>query len=281
MVLSSALSIPLSRVGIWRLEEKPWSRIEPVRRVLRSKLDFNADRYTLIDFIAQATSEQPEAPVPAVYSYLHVLDEISARPFEPLILPVEGDAPLTVDIVTAAQFFEAHVSEKYAECPVAFQDVLFARLERTLAESTISRTYVIVLSSITAAWEKVQELADSIASETPLVSVATLEQIISNLEMVLEGVRVQERELIRTWYLTIPPDVAIGEERLTEWFTLLDVIADWEYDSECAERLREAAGDFAAYFYERLREMERAYERELAECARTGETGSYTTISNS
>ncbi|GJE95632.1 hypothetical protein PsYK624_118180 [Phanerochaete sordida] len=236
--------------------------------------------------IIQAKSTNPEPPVPAAYLYMHVLDEMAACPFEPIVFPVEGGGePLKANLETTVEFFEAHAQNRYALCPQAFQEVLAARLQRTLAESTISRTYGRVMSSVSEAWEEIEHFSYSITSETPPASITTMEQIVSNLVTILGAVRTHERELLRIWPLAVPADVAIGAERLAEWFTLFDAIADWDHESESAERLREAAQDFADYLHARfvdLHGLEHAKRGEPAE-ERMGraDKGSDTAISES
>ena len=71
-------------------------------------------------------------------------------------------------------------------------------------------------------------------------------------------------------------------DQLFEWCTLFDVISNWEYDSECAERLREAAADFASYFRVRLvdlKNLERAKENEVADHEGTSERDRLTAAS--
>ncbi|GJE95637.1 hypothetical protein PsYK624_118230 [Phanerochaete sordida] len=285
IILSSAFGIPLSRVGLWRLEERPWPVLESIRRLLRRELDFNTDKHILIRLMSQAASPEREPPIPSVYVYTHVLDEISARPFKPVVLPVPGrSAPFTADQETTVQLFERYVKIQFAACPAAFQEVLFMRLQHSLAESAVSRIYGAVISSVYEAWEELEAFAKNLTSETSPGAFSAVDGAVSELMDTLGKMHAYDREVRHIWPFAVPLDVVIGVARFNEWIAVFEIISGWAFDAECAERLRAAADDFYEEFCDRALELERlqcAQKIALAEHADIIERESYTAISDS
>ncbi|GJE95648.1 hypothetical protein PsYK624_118340 [Phanerochaete sordida] len=283
LILSSAFGIALSRVGLWRLEDRPWPKIESVRRILHRKFDFGADRDLLIRLMTRSAC--PEPPILAVYLYAHVLNEISAHHFEPMVLPVQGGGePLAVDSESTAHYFEVHTMNQYAASPTAFRELLWARLEHAFAAGTIARTYGKVMLSINTTWERIEDFASSIDAETPPSSVSTLTKIICDLVAVLHTMRAHEEHFMGSWPHTVPADVAIGAERLAEWFDLFYAMVEWDYAGESADDLREAALDFADDFHARLMDLCHAggaNQEELSEGAGETETESQSVLPES
>ncbi|GJE95654.1 hypothetical protein PsYK624_118400 [Phanerochaete sordida] len=277
IVLSKALGIALSRVGIWRLEGNPWAAIHSVRLTLRRTYDFNGYRDIIDNLDPQ--SESTESPVLSVYFCIHLIAEVFAHPFGPLVIPVAGQEPRTVSSDWFARYFEIQAQKYFEACPPAFQEVIFPRLDAVRAESLIARTCGRVMPTISAAWERLEDFASRVDSESPRASV--LDRTIRNIVGGLEDLRTEERNLLRSWPHTITADAAIGVGRLTKWFSLFCDMAEWEYDSESAQTLREIAQDIADDYHARfvaLHRLARAKEEKLAECSAAIEREGYTAI---
>ncbi|GJE95641.1 hypothetical protein PsYK624_118270 [Phanerochaete sordida] len=252
IVLSDALRIPLSRVGIWKLADKPWKKIDRVRQLLRHTFDFHADKRSFTGFLVVMT--HPEPPVLVVYVYTHVLDELSARLPDSLFIPgPEGQTPITLDSCGIALLVDRHIQENYAKCPSAFQEMLYTRMDRSLARNAIAQFHTGVILPISEAWTATANLARRIASETVGAEpAATCARVAQELATILREMHVRERAVRRNWPHTVPIDVAIGADRLAEWCGLFDDMARWEYECESAQELKEVAKDFADYFHARL-----------------------------
>ncbi|GJE95657.1 hypothetical protein PsYK624_118430 [Phanerochaete sordida] len=141
-VLSKALEIPLVEEGIWRLTEKPFTIIAPVRTRCSQSLHGTG----LLAYVTSMHMPSAAPPVLEAYRCVHAITLLDAEAADDEPPGRHAHAVLRL---------EAALAQAYAACPPAFQDVLFPQLEACRARHHTLTRLVMPFTAAQRAWEQV------------------------------------------------------------------------------------------------------------------------------
>ncbi|EKM57444.1 uncharacterized protein PHACADRAFT_251103 [Phanerochaete carnosa HHB-10118-sp] len=246
-VLSKAFALPLCKEGLWRLEQKPWTKIKSVRRSWTWGPTPESHRSQLAELLGRMGT--PESPVLCVYLAIHAINQLALH--QDLRSPALRGGHFGV--IGILLLFRSELNHQYAKCPPAFQEVLFPRLEACSLRNDISRFYEASVKWIANTWNRLKQYAPYVVANEATVELLELfDSILRDATVMVFKVQDIDKLLLRSWSYSIPADTAIGVERLTTWHALFDEIANWDGPGASLPALQGAAKELRDNYRVRL-----------------------------
>ncbi|EKM52245.1 uncharacterized protein PHACADRAFT_260483 [Phanerochaete carnosa HHB-10118-sp] len=243
-VLSDILSIPLRKEGTWRLESKPWTKINPVRKFCATSVEFEAPT------LAEVTKfvDSVKSDVLAVYVMLHAVNRIMDKLQRCAVQAVPSLHGLNQleDVGAAKTLVMDRLPVYLPRCPSAFQSLIQQPMKACLIGVLIAQGYDTPLSILRIQWAQCSaEAVRGVASEASLSAMAKT----------IRNARQNDAFVFRQWRFNTPFNQAIGAPRFRSWFLLLSHLSSIRGSSNGAAEVKEVAVQLRDLFAGRLLDM--------------------------
>ncbi|EKM48690.1 uncharacterized protein PHACADRAFT_33784, partial [Phanerochaete carnosa HHB-10118-sp] len=206
--LSEAFNLPLSREGIWQLEQMPWTKIDLVRQAYAWTIQSDSRQLDSI----MATLKDMLPPVLKVYMNMRAIDIlIDLSPFSNATSPINAkDFRALIECGDVIVRLIQLVKTQYENCSPVFLDILLLRLNTCLGQGDICVAYNVAFRSIACCWSGLKlDAYDANGAVVDLLLNAIMQKLGGMLHQIL-----QEYDLmLQNWPYTHPLDVMIGVER--------------------------------------------------------------------
>ncbi|GJE95660.1 hypothetical protein PsYK624_118460 [Phanerochaete sordida] len=219
-VLSRALDVPLVKAGTWRLAQKPFAVIAPLRAMWAKPFDEKGD-YGRRDVVENLGACTGMSAALQVYWALRAIATLDYDWLHPGRFSA-GDRGYAFDSpgphVQTIAAIEDTMAQACVACPLEFEDVLLPQVEQCRAEHRILTLLYIPFRAVREmwlGWHAVTRLRGPNAHTGVLLSASEM----------LRRIQLSGQELLDDWpYETVTLHTEVTVFRLHDWAELLDSI---------------------------------------------------------